>query len=272
MSRNAFIFDDVRIAPEGQIGWHAHSSWELSYVAFGAGVRTIGDLTEPIQQGEIILIPPDIPHEWRFDPGVTDEDGNIANISVFFEGGLLDSMRELFPEMANHIENIESQNGVLFYTGEAHDEIRGILLSMRGLSADRRFPRMMELLMALSDTADSRSVGSNNLLSRSERRFEQVRIYCACNYSRKITLEEMSRHVGMNKSAFCTFMSRYAGTTLSEYVNDVRLEMAVEKLLNTDCNVGEIAADCGFQNVTYFNRLFKSRYKLSPREMRASVK
>lgn len=58
------MFDDVCLTPDRQIGRHSHPQWELSHVICGAGTRTIGDLTEPMTENEIILIPPNIPHEW----------------------------------------------------------------------------------------------------------------------------------------------------------------------------------------------------------------
>ena len=269
MNSPAFVFDDVRIPPSRQIGMHSAPVWELSCVLYGAGTRTIGDLTEPIRQGEIILIPPEIPHVWRFDPAVTDADGNIANISVFFEPLILDSMLRLFPEMSATLEKIRSQTQAISYSGEAQSEIMELLLSMRGLSPEHRFPLMMKLLTAISDTSESRCAGRNNTLSRTAQRLEKVRVYCVCNYARPITLEEISAHVGMNKSAFCTFMRRHAGISLSEYVNALRLTRAMEKLSHSDSTIAEIALDCGFQNVTYFNRLFRTRYGRTPRAARS---
>ncbi len=55
MKKTAFIFDDVSISPDKQIGLHSSNSWELSYVVAGSGTRTIGDFTEPFIPGEIII-------------------------------------------------------------------------------------------------------------------------------------------------------------------------------------------------------------------------
>ena len=74
MEKPTFVFDDVRIPPTRQIGRHSHPQWEISMVITGKGERTIGDRTEEAREGEIIFIPPDIPHEWRFDPEATDEE------------------------------------------------------------------------------------------------------------------------------------------------------------------------------------------------------
>ncbi len=270
MQKCAFIFDDVRIPPERQIGMHSHSQWELSCVVCGAGVRTIGDFTEPFRQGEIILVPPDIPHVWRFDPAVTDAGGNIANMSVFFDSSLTGAMRDIFPEMEDALVRIESLGHAVAYQGAQYQTIRRLLELMRGRTPEQRFPLMMELLIAISDFSESICTGRGRALTRAEQRLENVRVYCACNYDRQITLDEISRHVGMNKSAFCTFMRHNARMTFSEYLNSLRLERAQDKLLHTDCGVAEIAVICGFQNVTYFNRLFRKKYGCPPTAVRAA--
>lgn len=269
MKKTAFIFDDVSISPDKQIGLHSSNSWELSYVVAGSGTRTIGDFTEPFIPGEIILIPPNITHVWRFDRGDTGANGHIANISVYFDTLTIDSTRMVFPEISDALGRIIDLDHAVRYTGSRLNAIRKLLQSMRGKTPEKRFPIMMELPLAISDMSESICAGRNGSLTRTEQRLENIRIYCSCNYARQITLDEISRHVGMNKSAFCTFMRRNAGMTFSEYLNYMRLEQTKDKLCHhTDHSIAEIAMDSGFQSVTYFNRLFKRRYGCSPKEIR----
>ena len=268
MKLTGFTYDYVSISPARQIGEHAHPQWELSHVICGGGIRTIGDCTAPMEDGEIILVPPNIPHVWRFDPAVTDVDGNISNISVFFSTELLDGLAALFPELSAMVNRIKLQHEAVSYKGRAYEYIRALLLAMRGLTSLARLPKFMELLQAVSDLDDCESAGRNNVLSRAEERFEKVRVYCNCNYARHISLEDMAAYVGMNKSAFCTFMRKHAGVTLSEFVNDIRLRRAQEMLEHTDDSISSIAYNIGFSNVTYFNRLFRNRYGCTPKEMR----
>lgn len=268
MKLSGFIFDDVCITPDRQIGCHTHPRWELSYVICGGGTRNVGDTTEPIVEGEIILLPPNISHVWRFDKDKTDREGNIRNISVFFQPSIMDGMIDLFPELRKPLEIITAQTQAISYKGGTHDRIQKLLLSMRGLTATDRLPLMMELIIAMSDVSGVRQVGRDNALDRIGQRCEKVRIYCACNYSRDIKLDELARYVGMNKSAFCTFMRRHMGMSLSHYVNTMRLERAKEKLISfPDRSISEIALDCGFANVTYFNKLFKMRYGCTPKSI-----
>lgn len=270
MSRSAFIFDDVRISPDKQIGLHSYNNWELSYVLTGSGMRTIGDHTEPFRVGEIILIPPNIPHVWRFNPHDTDEDGNIANISVYFDTSTIESLRMLIPEISDTLGHLVQLDHAISYTDEKLETIQQLLCKMTGKTPENRVPLMMKLLIEISDISDGIYVGRKSTLTRTERRLELVRVYCVCNYSRQITLDEISRHVGMNKSAFCTFMRNNAGSSFSEYLNDMRLERARVMLCNTDHSIAEIALDCGFQSVTYFNRLFKRQYNCTPKEIRTT--
>lgn len=268
MSSSAFIFDDVRISPDRQIDLHSGHAWELSYVLTGSGSRTIGSLTEPFTQGEVVLIPPDIPHVWRFNHDDVDVDGNIGNISIFFDSSLIQSLMDLIPEISESFGRIVRLDHAVSYTGDRRRRIQELMRRMQGMVPEQRVPLMIELLVEISDVSGAREAGRKSTLTRAEQRLEAVRVYCACNYSRPIGLDDISRYVGMNKSAFCTFMKHCTGMTYSEYLNDMRLAKAKEMLRHTENGIAEIALDCGFQNVTYFNRLFKRKYACTPKEMR----
>lgn len=268
MKTPAFTYDYVCLKPDRQIGMHSQSTWELAHLICGRGLRTIGDSTEPMAAGEVILIPPHIPHVWQFEESATDPEGNITNIAVFFEQSVLDRIEMLFPEARQSVGRLKALAGAVSYTGDTQKRICRLLHSMRGLSPEYRLPKMLELLVLLADTDKCSVVGRNNLLGKSERRLEKIRVFCACNYARDIRLDEIAAYVNMNKSAFCTFMRRHTGQSFSEYVNSYRLERAAERLVHTDDGIAQIAYDVGFANVTYFNRLFKSRYGCTPKALR----
>lgn len=268
MIGTAFTYDYVRVAPDCQIGLNYHPQWELSSVICGSGRRIIGDKEEPFSEGEIILVPPNMPHVWLFNPSHTDGEGNIANISVFFTSETLDRLAAAFPELSGTIDILKSQTEAVSYVGESRERILDLLTSMREMTHLARLSGFVDLIQAIADTDDCVPAGCCKRLSRTERRLERVRIYCRCNYARGITLDEMASHTGMNKSAFCTFMRRHTGMSLSEYVNGIRLEVAMDMLLHTDHSISTIAYDVGYSNVTYFNRVFRNRYGRTPKSVR----
>lgn len=267
----SFKYDDVCVPPERQVGKDSHPQWELSYILLGKGEREIGDCRVEMEEGEVVLIPPDIPHVWMFDPAHTDKEGNIANISVFFESKMLTRIGTLFPEYEDVIRTIMEQREAISYTGESLLRIRSLLTEMRNRTAPGRLPIFLELLRVISLTDTCVSAGSIDHADKIEHRYEKIRVYCRCNYARNISLEEAALHVGMNKSAFCTFMRRYAGMSFTELLNSVRLRKASEMLLDTDRTIASIAYDVGYSNVAYFNRLFKKKYKQTPGQMRKNI-
>ncbi len=264
----AFRYDYVRLSPDRQIGYHYHSLWELVYIVVGRGMRTIGRRTEPFAEGEVLLIPPDIQHVWHFDREVTASDGTIANIAVFFEHDLLKKLSIVLPEMADALTAIKGNTLALKFTGETRDKIIALLLSMREISPEGRVPKMLELLSLLSGTATALEGSQFKKLTRAEKRMEEIRVFCSCNYARKVTSADAAAHVGMNTSAFCIFLKRTSGRTFSDYLNGVRLEEAYERLRNTDEQIASIAYSVGFSSVGYFDRLFRLKYGITPKSIR----
>lgn len=105
---HSFTFNNVSLTPSEQIGLHRQPLWELSYIVTGSGMRLIGDMTEPFQCGEVVMIPPEIPHCWIliiiFD---TDANGQISNITITFANEFLDNCSSVFPELRRYIESVE---------------------------------------------------------------------------------------------------------------------------------------------------------------------
>ena len=72
----------------------------------------------------------------------------------------------------------------------------------------------------------------------------------------------------MAPSAFSRFFKAHTGTTLSDYIIDMRLSKSSRLLLDTNKSVNEICTECGFNNLSNFNRIFKKKKNCSPSEFR----
>lgn len=92
--------------------------------------------------------------------------------------------------------------------------------------------------------------------------------YIENNYMEKITIEDISAELGLSKSHFMKFFRNTMGTTFTQYLNDYRLTMASRLLVSSDSSILDIAAEAGFENLSHFNRLFKKRFGVTPREYR----
>jgi AraC-like DNA-binding protein len=90
------------------------------------------------------------------------------------------------------------------------------------------------------------------------------------NYTRKISLQEISAAAGLSAPYFSTIFKEEMGENLSSYLNRLRVEKARHMLAETDLTLNEIAAACGFEDQSWFSKIFKSFTGISPGKYRGS--
>ncbi len=88
--------------------------------------------------------------------------------------------------------------------------------------------------------------------------------YVENNYMNKITIAEISEIVGFSESHFMRYFKETMGTSFIDYLKDYRLTMASRLLDTSEAAILDIAAEVGFDNLSYFNRAFKAKYGMTP--------
>ena len=88
--------------------------------------------------------------------------------------------------------------------------------------------------------------------------------YIETNYQRAITIDEIAGVCNFSSSHFMKYFKKVMNTSFIDYLNEYRLSVASRLLLTTSDNILEIAAECGYDNLSYFNRLFKKKFGVTP--------
>ena len=88
------------------------------------------------------------------------------------------------------------------------------------------------------------------------------------NYTRKISLQEIAEASGLSAPYFSTIFKDEMGENLSSYLNRLRVEKASRMLLETELSLSEIAGSCGFEDQSWFSKIFKSYTGMSPGKYR----
>lgn len=83
-----------------------------------------------------------------------------------------------------------------------------------------------------------------------------------------LSIKELSSIFGYNEKYLGKLFKKHTGETIKEYINRNRLGIAAVMLTETDLSITDISSKTGFNNVTYFNRLFKKHFTISPSEYR----
>ena len=92
--------------------------------------------------------------------------------------------------------------------------------------------------------------------------------YIANYYPQKISIEQIAAVCGFSSSHFMKFFKLYMGKPFIAYLNEYRLIRAAHLLCASDDDILAISLECGFENVSYFNRLFLREYHMTPSKFR----
>lgn len=101
---------------------------------------------------------------------------------------------------------------------------------------------------------------------------QKVTDYIAEHYRENLTLDVLAKHIHMNSFYFSSYFKKQVGQNFKDYLNRVRMEHALELLLNSDKRSYEIAEEVGFKDYRYFNEVFSRYYGKTPAAYRKSFK
>lgn len=99
-------------------------------------------------------------------------------------------------------------------------------------------------------------------------KIKQALRYVEEHYAHRITIAEMAQLCCFSTSHFMKFFKTAMGVSFVDYLNDYRLSAAARRLVENDDAIITIAENSGFENVSYFNRCFKKKYGVTPRQFR----
>lgn len=263
----SFHFDHVHLKPEHQIDLHQQITWELSYIISGEGERTIGNVRAPFHSGEVVLIVPNMPHCWNYNPHKTDKEGKIENITVTFSNELLETTARSYPKTAQMIDRLQNfAESVLFVRNTAR-RLTELLNEMYMQPSHIQLFILLQIIMLIASSDEHRAIGQFNL-PPVEQRLRDIEVFLTCNFKRSITLADLSHHVGMNQTSLCKILKRHLNKTFTECLNDRRIAEARYLLEQTDLTVSEVCYRSGFNDVPYFCRLFRQKVSIAPSKYR----
>ncbi|CAN1544289.1 transcriptional activator RhaS [Spirosomataceae bacterium] len=253
---------------------HYHNEFELNFILNGRGVkRVVGDHAQEIEDIELVLVGSNIPHGWithnyKFD----NEKDKITEVTIQFHNDLFET-RFLQRNQLHFIKNLleKSQKGISF-SSETAFTLKDRILTLANKTG---FDSVLELLSILHDLSTSRNIQllsnatfSDNTVSYNSRRLEKVFEFLRKNYNKDITLADVSKLADMTEVSFSRFIKKRTGKTFIDSLNEIRLGYATRLLIDSSETIAEIAYKCGFNNISYFNRLFRKKKNLTPKEFR----
>lgn len=252
---------------------HFHPEYEINFIAHARGARrVVGDHIDEIDDYELVMVGPNLYHGWENYRNTGKQLLHEITIQFprdIFEGPLIG--KNLLKPIRDLLNN--ANRGLLF-SKEAAQQAEKRLVS---LTQKRGFDSFLEFQSLLYDLSISRnqklltniSFQHNNDFHNSER-IEKIYNFVRANFNKRIMLEEAAAMLNMSVVSFSRLIKQRTGKSFVEFVNEIRLGYATRLLIETRKSVSEICYECGFNNISNFNRTFKKKQHTTPSEFRTN--
>ena len=249
---------------------HYHEEYEINLIINAKGAkRIIGDHISEIDDLELVLVGPNLPHCWKTH---LCKNKTIIEITIQFHKDLFDDKllrrNQLFfiKEMFN-----KSQQGILF-SNETTNLVEKRIKELANKKGFLSVLELMSILNLLSTSKDmqllSGATFSNINKSYNSRRVEKVIDYLNQHYDKSVTLADAANLANMTEVSFSRFFKLNTGTSFMDNLLEIRLGHASRLLIDTNLTISQIAFRCGFNNISNFNRLFKKKKNCTPKDFR----
>lgn len=248
---------------------HWHNEMEIIYIKKGKGTVMLEFENHYVESGDIIIVV----------PGQTHSISQLNDYSMEYENIIFDL--DMF--ISKLIDGLESKYFMPLLSGdlvfnhiitsdEPHYPALADCLNRADKLCSLDFPRGYELaikgymyeffynLYRISENQSTNKIFSN----KNTDKIKDVIKYIEENYQHTITIDEIATVCNFSSSHFMKYFKNVMGTSFIDYLNEYRLSMASRLLLSSSDNILDVAVECGYDNLSYFNRLFKKKYGVTP--------
>ena len=231
----------------------------IHYVLGGKGTFTVGGTTYTLEKHDGFLICPDTVVYYQAD---MDEPWSYAWVgfhgfkaAAYLKQAGLDNQHPVF-----RYDRDSFLKNCLMQMIDTKQLSKGKEIRLLGL--------LYEFLSQLVETAEASLTEKNNT---KEEYVKTALEYIRMNYSRKITIAEIARNTGLDRSYLYSLFNEYINASPQEYLIGFRMEKACELMRTASLTIGDIARSVGYDDPLMFSKAFKKVKGLSPREFRRTL-
>lgn len=257
--------------PFRTVRWHFHPEYELHLVTATEGDRYVGDHIGAFRPGDLVLIGPNLPHNWisNVSSGETVEERCLV---LQFTDEFIASCMATFPELG-FLQRLlkDSRRGLLFEPSLA-ERVGPLLRDLLNASDARRITLFIEILDIIGHAERSSLLASIGFqpdppayLSTTMNLALQ---HIGRNFTRELSETELAKLTRQSVSTFSRSFRKHTGMTFVQYVNSLRIELACQYLGQADLTITDICYEVGFRNVSNFNRQFLAAKGMPPSKFR----
>lgn len=250
--------------------WHFHDELEITFVIKSEGTKFIGDHISAFKPGEIILLGSRLPHYWRNDKIYYEncQEKNAEAIIIRFNHNYAGTDFLKIPPMKPVLDLLNNaKRGIAIY--HDHADLQQKLFNFLQLTEAQKIIGLTEILLSIATQNEFNylcSIGyAHQYKSNDIEKIDRVYNYVLSNFKDEIMVSDIAHNCNMNTAAFCRYFKKKTGKTFKDFLNEIRIGNAAGLILKGDLSMAEVAFESGFNNPSYFNRLFKRINGVTPK-------
>jgi AraC-like DNA-binding protein/quercetin dioxygenase-like cupin family protein len=252
-----------------KFGWdyHFHPEYEIVCVLNGSGTRHVGRTFSRYEHGDLVFLGPNLPHA-----------GFGLNAHGLHEEIVIQIKEDVFnqsiltrPEMAAIRSLLDKVKYGVCFSGATKEKVT---MKLRRLLKLSPFDKYMELLSILQIMATSgeyvllnQDLKISSSIAKNNHRLQNIFNYVEEHFSEEMEIKKVASIANLSVPSFCNYFRKIMNTTFTDFVNQYRIQRACS-LLQEERTIYETCFECGFNNVAYFNKVFKQITRKTPSEFK----
>lgn len=249
--------------------WHYHPEFELVYVEADAGIRHVGSHISGYTQSDLVFIGGNIPH-LNFDYRLRSE---YHQVVIQLREDFLGNAIGLSPELLAIDQLFKKAASGIAFRGQTKTAVAERLKQLSHLSSFRQLIELMDIFQTLAKSSEFDLLNDDDLSIRfflkDKIRMGAIYEYIDANYNRNPDVNVVADKVHLTTPAFCRYFKRQTNMTFTDFVNQYRIDMAKNHLMQ-DKNITQTCYAVGFGSLSYFNKLFNKIVGQNPSDFKKS--
>jgi AraC family L-rhamnose operon transcriptional activator RhaR len=269
--KNLLIYVN-RATESFDLSLHSHEFFELAFVAEGKGFHHAENDVQPIQKGQLIVIPVGVSHVFR--PTSTDAlKTPLIVYNCIFSLQLIDSLLPFIVDkpIISYLQRLKAESSTYHYVINADETIEKLFISLyrefsfqQSGSVTYLNTLLLQLIVTIYRLENTQADKSMNKPAR----FLQMTQYLEHNYAETVTLSLLTELFQWSERHLQRLFKQHTGQTFNHYLQNLRIQKSCELLKQTQLKISMIAESVGYKDLNSYNSLFKRIVGLTPSSFR----
>jgi AraC-like DNA-binding protein len=262
---------DRRLDASIPFQWHHHPEFELTLTLNSRGQRFIGDHIGSYEDGDLVLVGPNLPHTWasreKLDPGSP----HVALV-MWFHPDWAAALAGVLSELQAVTALLARARRGLRFSAQAANSTRPAIEELFRRPPPERLLGLLQVLLRLSADDGAETLASPGAVqtpaATGRGRIDRVLDHIHRHYAEGVAIAQLADVAALSPSGLHRLFRRHTRQTITDYVMRLRIGEACALLSDTTIPVAHVADAVGYASLANFNRQFKALKQMTPRSYR----